>query len=370
VTPVGQRNQRSPTIRDVAERAGVSKSLVSLVMRGAPQVSDERRDAVHRAAEDLGYRPNDAARSLVRKRSFVIGVVLADLHNPYYAEVVDGIEEAARTAGYRVLINTGDRTTDGEAAAVETMLQMQADALILTGSVLPGPRIEEAAASVPVALVARASRSPSVDSVTNDDRKGAGLAVDHLVAIGHRRIAHIDGARGAGAAGRRSGYVDAMRRHGLGSKVRVATGAYTEEGGVEGAERLLSSGEHPTAVFASNDMAAIGALHALEGHGLRVPEDVSLVGYDNTALSALAHVDLTTIDQPRRHMGSLAVQLVLGHLDGSGRRSRHVVVEPHLVVRRTSAPPRMARRQGEDATRIRTMGSTRKSAGRSARGYE
>jgi DNA-binding LacI/PurR family transcriptional regulator len=333
--------QRSPTILDVAERAGVSKSLVSLVMRGSPRVSDARRQAVLRAAGDLGYRPNHAARSLVRNRSLVIGVVLSDLHNPYFAEVVDGIEDAARAAGYRALINTGRRTPDGEAVAVETLLQMRADGLILAGSILPSTKIEAAAASVPVALVARASRSRAVDSVTNDDRRGGGLAVDHLVSLGHRAIAHVDGGRAAGSAGRRSGYADAMRRHGLGSKVHVAAGAHTEEGGAEGVRRLLATGKPPTAVFASNDMAALGALHALEASGLRVPEDVSLVGYDNTALAALAHISLTTIDQPRHSIGAAAVRLLLERLDAGGHvPARHLVVPPHLVVRSTSAAPR------------------------------
>ncbi|MGH8875295.1 MAG: LacI family DNA-binding transcriptional regulator, partial [Acidimicrobiia bacterium] len=272
-----------PTIHDVAARAGVSKSLVSLVMRASPGVSEQKRELVLRAAEDLGYRPNAVARSLVRRRSDVIGVMLSDLHNPFFTEVVDGIEQAALAADYRALFNSGNRLPAGESVAIDTLLQLRVDGLILASPVLPMRQIEEAAAAVPVVLVARASASPAVDSVTNDERAGAGLAVDHLVELGHRRIAHIDGGRGAGARGRRGGYEAAMRRHGLERQVRVAAGAYTEEGGARGVAGLLRGGEPPTALFAANDLAAVGTLHALEDRGLRVPGDVSLVGYDNTS---------------------------------------------------------------------------------------
>jgi DNA-binding LacI/PurR family transcriptional regulator len=337
------RKPGHPTILDVARRAGVSKSLVSLVMRGSPSVSDERRDAVLRAADELRYRPNAVARSLVRMRTYVIGVMLSDLHNPYFTEVVDGIEEAAAGAQYHALFNTGGRTAAGESVAIETLLQLRTDGLILAGAVLPGPEILGAAATAPIVLVARASRWPSVDSVTNDDRVGARLAIDHLVSLGHRAIAHVDGGRGAGAAARRSGYLEAMRRHRLRRAVRVAAGAYTEEGGASGVSRLLREGERPTAVFVANDLAAIGAMHALEERGLRVPEDISLIGYDNTSLAALGHISLTTIDQPRREIGATAVRLLLERLDGGRAHGRHVVVPPALVVRGTTAPPSSSR---------------------------
>ncbi len=335
----GSRRTGHPTILDVAARAGVSKSLVSLVLRGSPRVREEKRKAVLRAAEQLGYRPNAVARSLVRRRTNVIGVMLSDLHNQYFVEVVDGIEAEALAAQYRALINTGGRLPEREWDAIETMLQLRTDGVILAGPVLPSSRILEAAASVPVVLVARASRWSSVDSVTNDDRGGARLAVDHLVSLGHRMIAHVDGGRGAGAEARRQGFLDAMRDHGLAGTALVAPGAFTEEGGAAGIDALLSRGRRPTAVFVANDLAAVGALHALERQGLGVPDDVSVVGYDNTALAALGHISLTTIDQPRREIGATAVRLLLERLENGRRGARHVVVPPSLVVRGTTAPP-------------------------------
>jgi DNA-binding LacI/PurR family transcriptional regulator len=328
-----------PTILDVAEYAGVSKSLVSLVMRGSPRVSDEKRGAVLRAADELRYRPNAVARSLVQKRSSTIGVMLSDLHNPFFAEVVDGIEEEALSADYHALFSTGGRRADGESVAIEKLLQLRTDGLILASVVLPAREVLAAAATVPVVLVARPSRWREVDSVTNDDREGARLAVDHLVGLGHRSIAHIGGGRGAGAGSRRTGYVEAMRRHGLADSVLVAPGDFTEDGGAAGVASLLGSRKRPTAIFAANDLAAVGALQALAEHGLQVPEDVSLVGYDNIALAGLRRINLTTVDQPRRQMGATAVRLLLERLDEGRGRARHIVVAPSLVVRGTTAPP-------------------------------
>jgi len=279
------------------------------------------------------------ARSLVRRRTNVIGVMLSDLHNLYFVEVVDGIEAEALSADYQALINTGGRLPAREWEAIETLLQLRTEGVILAGPVLPASRILAVASAVPIVLVARSSRWSSVDSVTNDDRAGARLAVDHLVSLGHRDIAHVDGGLGAGATARRSGYLAAMGDHGLADRAVVAPGAFTEEGGASGIDRLLAERRSPTAVFVANDLAAIGALHALEQHGLRVPEDVSVVGYDNTSLAALGHIDLTTIDQPRRQIGATAVRLLLERLDGGRRRARHVVVPPSLVVRGTTAPP-------------------------------
>jgi DNA-binding LacI/PurR family transcriptional regulator len=331
---------RHPTIVDVARKAGVSKSLVSLALRGDPRVREEKRRAIRRAAEQLGYRPNAVARSLVSRRTHVIGVMLSDLHNQYFVEVVDGIESEAHAAEYRALINTGGRLPEREWDALETLLQLRTDGIILAGTVLPAARILGAASEVPLVLVARSSRSSSVDSVANDDRMGARLAVEHLVSLGHRRLAHVDGGDGAGAQARRRGFLDAVARAGFAADAVVVRGDYTESGGSDGVDRLLARGRPPTGVFVANDLAAVGALHALERRGFAVPDDVSVVGYDNTALADLGHIDLTTIDQPRRHLGATAVRLLLERLDTGRRQARHVVLPPRLVVRGTTAPPR------------------------------
>jgi DNA-binding LacI/PurR family transcriptional regulator len=325
------------TILDVAARAGVSKSLVSLVMRDSPSVSEEKRRAVLAAAAALDYRPNAVARSLVQRRTRVLGVMLSDLHNPFFADVLDGVAARAGERGYKAMLNTGNRAASGEAEAIETLLELRSDGLILAAPRLDAARITRAARSVPVVVVARTIAGTRVDCVSNDDPAGAALAVDHLVALGHRRIAHIDGGEGAGAQARRQGFVRTMRRHGLASLARTARGDYTEEGGAKGVAALLARGARPTAIFAANDLSAIGALDTLTRRGLRVPEDISLVGYDNTSLAALRHLDLTTIDQPREAMGRTAVDLLLERLERRRTTPRRVVMAPALVVRGTTA---------------------------------
>jgi DNA-binding LacI/PurR family transcriptional regulator len=326
-----------PTIHDVAERAGVSKSLVSLVMQESPYVSDERRAAVLQAVEELNYRPNAMARSLVQQRSHVLGVLLSNLHNPFFADVVTGIEAEALEWGYRAFFNTGIRVPEREAIALETLLQLQADGLILAGTLLNMTTINNAGKAVPIVLISRATRSQHVDSVAGNERLGARIAVDHLVSLGHTRIAHIDGGRGAGSKRRRGGFKTAMKAHGL--EPIVASGSFTEEGGVEGVRELLAADRHPTAIFAPNDLAALGCLQALSDAGRSVPDDVSLIGYDNAWLAGLQHISLTTVNQPRHEIGATAVGLLMERLEDGRTESRHIVLEPSLVVRATTAPP-------------------------------
>jgi len=326
-----------PTILDVADRAGVSKSLVSLVMQGSSHVSDDKRADVLKAARELGYRPNTMARSLVQQRSYVLGVMLSNLHNPFFADVVDGIEDRALESGYRALLNSGRRVPEREGVALETLLRLQTDGLILAGTLLDLKTIDAAGEEVPTVLITRDLKSKVVDSVSGDDRKGARLAVDHLVGLGHTRIAHIDGGRGAGARRRKAGFVRAMKAHGL-EPITVA-GNYAEEGGMIGVERLIEIGANPTAIFAANDLAAIGTLQALFDAGRSVPDDVSLVGYDNAWLAGLQHISLTTVDQPRHELGMTAVELLIERIDGDRVKPKHLVLPPTLVERSTTAPP-------------------------------
>ncbi len=325
-------------MEDVAARAGVSRALVSLVMRESPKVSDRSRSAVLRAAEDLGYRPNLMARNLASQRTMTLGLVLNDLHNHFFAEITDGIAEAARSAGYKIVINTGLRSAAVEAAAIDTFLQFRVDGMILVGPDISDAKILDLAGEAPLVLVGRALDAPTLDSVNTDDRLGGRLVVEHLVDLGHRRIAHIDGGAGAGAEGRREGYVEAMRDHGLSAYERIIPGSFSEHAGNEGIEQLLGDPELPSAVFAANDIMAAGALDRLEDEGLDVPADVSLVGFDNTALAALHHMGLTTVNQPRELMGKLAAESVIERIEHGRIDAVHHVLDPSMVERRTTGP--------------------------------
>jgi len=325
-------------MRQVAERAGVSVALVSLVMREAPNVSDYRRQLVVDAAAELGYRPNVLARNLASRRTNTIGVVLNDLHNPFFAEIIDGLQDAADAAGHRVLIGNGRHSKAGESEMLETFLQFRVDGLVLVGSTAPLSTVETAAQITPVVAVSRTTRSKKFDTVNTDDKLGASLAVSHLLTLGHSRIAHIDGGSGAGSRARRQGYTTTMTASGMAEHVSVARSDFSEVGGYEAARELLSGPRVPTAIFVANDLSAVGALDRAEEAGFRVPTDVSIVGYDNTSLAAMHHLSLTTINQPRGELGRLAFHLLLERL-GSGRTAAvHRVVAPSLIVRRTSGP--------------------------------
>jgi DNA-binding LacI/PurR family transcriptional regulator len=327
-----------PTMDDVARRAGVSRALVSLAMRGSEKVSATSRTAVMAAADELGYRPNLIARHLASKQTRTFGLLINDLHNPYFPRVVDGVKRAADARGYRLLLNSAFLDDRHERHALDTFVDFNVDGIILTGARVEPSVIERAARSVPVVVVSRPMRSPNIDTVNNDDKLGATLAIEHLIGLGHEHICHIDGGKGAGARQRRAGYESTMRAHGL--LPFVVSAAFTESSGARAAEVALGSRRPITAIFAGNDLSALGALDTIEGNGLTVPHDISLVGYDNTFVAALRHVALTSVDQGREQLGELAVEALIDRIEGGRTHAVHHVIPPTLVVRNTTAPPK------------------------------
>jgi DNA-binding LacI/PurR family transcriptional regulator len=264
-------------------------------------------------------------------------VVINDLHNPYFAGVVDGLKSIADERGYRLLLNSAFLNDDDELGALEAFVDFGVDGVVLTGSRIRASAIEHIARSIPIAVASRPMASKLVDTVNNDDRLGARLVVEHLVALGHRHIVHIDGGRGAGAAQRRAGYQVAMQSAGL--EPRTERAAFTEASGAAATRTVLADHRPVTAIFAGNDMSALGALNALDVAGRRVPHDISLVGYDNTFVAALRHVGLTTVDQGRDQIGRLAVEMLIERVEHGRTEARHTAHPPSLIVRTTTGPP-------------------------------
>jgi DNA-binding LacI/PurR family transcriptional regulator len=328
-------------MEDVAREAGVSRALVSLVFRGMPNVSDQRRRAVLEAADRLGYQLHAVASRLASHRSRVIGVVVNDLANPVFAEVVEEFQERADADGYRVILAAASHESAREHVAIETLLEQRPDGLVIAGSLLAAKELGEIARRTPLTLVGRVVREDAVDCVTTDDSHGAEMAVEHLSSLGHRAIAHVDGGKGAGARERRNGYRRAMKRLGLQDEIRVLPGEYVEQAGVVAARQLLAEGL-PTAVFAANDLIAIGLIDTLRQARVRVPEDVSVVGFDNTILARLSSISLTTLSQTGSKLGTLAFETVLGRANGLHAESLVHVVDPQLVVRGSTAAPKQS----------------------------
>jgi DNA-binding LacI/PurR family transcriptional regulator len=328
---------RRPRLQDVAADAGVSPATVSLVLRGAPGPSATTRDRVLDAASRLGYRPDRAASLLARRRSRLIGVVM-DVRSTFHAQLVEDVHEAAEEHGYDLVLSTVTRTRD-DRRAVETLLDSRCEALVLLGPNAPAARLSALARQLPVVAVGRPVSADGVDVVRAADDEGVAQAVEHLAGLGHRRIAHVDGGRGPIATARRRGYERAMRRHRLGSYVQVVAGDSGETSGARAAQTLFASDVPPTAVVTYNDASAVGLLDALLRAGVDVPGEVSVVGYDDSPLSRLAHIDLTTVSQESQQLMRHAVAAVVERLDGGRTERREVVVPPRLVVRGTTGPP-------------------------------
>ena len=333
--------ERRPTLETVAARAGVSRSLVSLVLRGSPSVSPARREAVLRAVAELGYRPNAAARVLAERKSNTIGVLLNDLRQPWFADMLDGLTPALHAGGKAILLGDGriDRMMDE--ALTWSFLDLGVDGLVIAGSSPATPAITNMAGKIPTVAVGGMDPDlPHVDVLANDNHLGGALAVRHLVEFGHRRIAHISGLPSAAGLVRMEAYQDAMRLAGLGGLIQVEAGDMTEEGGYQAAVRLLTltAAERPTAIFAANDLSCVGALSAAAALGVRVPGELSLVGFDNSSLARLRVLWLTSVDGAAHAMGQEAARMLLARISRPGAPREVTLMAPRLVVRGSSGP--------------------------------
>lgn len=328
-------SNRPPTIRTVAARAGVSKSLVSLVLQNSPHVSQEKRKAVLKAVAELDYRPDPVARSLAERRTRTIGVVIDDLSNPWYVELLDGLRPVLHGHGLRPLLADGRTERD----AVQALTDLRVDGLVLVGTPTASAVDQINGLGSPIPTVVAGTREPllpTVDVVANDDFRGAELATTHLLELGHRGIAHIIGEGEVGRL-RRAGY-DATAGD-AGIEPVSAVGDWTEATGRRVASELLRLSNRPTAIFAANDLSAVGVLAAADELGLHVPDDVSVVGYDNTVFARLWRLSLTSIDGHIAEVGQVAGRTLTGRIDGDKGTAGTRLLSPALITRSSTGPP-------------------------------
>ena len=331
------------TLGDVAKRAGVSMMTVSRVINNSGYISQETRQRVERAIADLGYVPNALARSLRFKQTKTLALVLTDITNPFFTTVARGVEDAASEQDFSVMFCNTDESQVEEAEYLSVIVQKQVDGMLL----VPAATAPDSARflrerNVPFVVLDRRIRGDAVDTVRGDSEQGAYDLTLHLLSLGHRRIGMLSGPSVVmTAADRVAGYRRAMADAGAPvDESLILEGPYTLEGGYTLAEQMLTVKPRPTGLVAANNFIAIGALRALRVAGLRVPQDVSLVAFDDLPPSIVIDPFFTVVSQPAYEMGQKATALLLERLAGTGPAAPLEIILPtQLIVRESSAPP-------------------------------
>ena len=333
------------TIKDVAREAGVSIATVSYVLNKSRTVSPENVGRVERAARLLGYSPNGMARNLRHKRTKTLGLIVPDSANPFFAELAKGVEDAGFDRGYTVLLCNSNRDSKREQAYLDTLQARRVDGIILAATT---PDVDAqiqavSARGIPMVLFYRDPGPMRVDTFRYDNRLAGWMATRHLIELGHRRIACIGPAFALTPSYQRvEGYRQALRESGLRApETLLLAGDNLMSGGMEATRKLIQSGQEFTAIFASNDAMAIGALSAMREAGRCVPRDVSVIGFDDIAYATFCDPPLTTIANPKQELGAMAVRYLLERIeeDFTGE-PRDVQLELKLVVRQSTAPPK------------------------------
>ncbi len=332
----GFLNDPGLTISDVARHASVSPATVSRVLNGDPRVGESYRARVQRAVEELDYRPNALARNLRRQRTAIIGVVVPDIENPHFGELVRSVEDQAFEAGYRVLVCNTDETAEKQRAYLEALIDERVLGVIISPSDPGGEQITRLLdLGIPVVACDREVEDPRADAVLADNVKAIRIGCDLLVAAGHRRIAFIGGRTDVETGAERlAGYEMAMRAAGL--EPLVVDGDFRLERAEAAVAGLLAREPRPTALIVANNLMTLGALRAVRDAGLRVPVDVALVGVDDQPWSALVDPPLTTLAQPVRAMAADAMELLLQRVSGAREHPRRIVHPFELRTRASS----------------------------------
>jgi DNA-binding LacI/PurR family transcriptional regulator len=348
------------TIKDVAHRAGVSHPTVSRALRGDRLVAPKTAARIRRIAADLGYVPSATARSLKTSRSLVIGVIVNRISDPFYSEVLDGIQDVLHSTDYSLFLAATEHDPEREKAVVRAMLERRIDGLIVCSRfVTPGYRMELGASGSPVVVVHNRGRDSGGNAIYHDDHEGSRQMTRHLIDLGHRRIAFVASARaGRESEDRLAGFLAEMETAGLTVSpeyiVQAATGQLTSAPGA--VELLLGLARRPTALLCFNDILAIGAMQQLRQRGLQVPADCSVVGFDNISFSMFVIPPLTTFNQPKYPLGQEAARMMLRLLNAKAAKEKVdqptvITLRGEILVRASSAPPPADDPESEGAVR-------------------
>lgn len=329
------------TSLDVARRAGVSQSAVSRVFTPGASVSQSMTDRVRAAATELGYRPNVLARTMITGKSRLIGLVVAYLDNHFYPEILEKLSTSLQQRGYHVLVFMAQQTAGNIDDVLEEIMDYQVDGIVLASVAMSSMLAERCdAAGIPVVLFNRAEQQDRFSTVTSDNFAGGRVLADFLVAGGHRRIAYIAGWEGASTQrDREAGFRAGLAAHGHALFAR-GVGDFLTEQAAKAAREMFSGPDIPDAVFVANDHMAFAVLEVLRGElGLRVPEDVSVVGYDDVQLSSWSSFDLTTVRQPSNRMVAETVAALMAQIEEGTGELRRVKIDGPLVVRGSARRP-------------------------------
>lgn len=328
------------TIYDVAREAGVSMATVSRVVNNNPNVKPQTRKKVFEAIERLGYRPNAVARGLASKKTTTVGVVIPDISNTMFSEVVRGIEDIANMYHYNMILCNSDKRKDKEIRVINTLLEKQVDGLVFMGGVITDEHIEAFRNSVPIVLCATTDANHAIPSVDIDHESAAYDAVKVLIDHGHRNIGMISGNLQDPSNGfaRYQGYKRALEESGIEfreSHVRIS--GYRYEAGIETMEYFLGLQDRPTAIFTATDEMAIGAIHAIQDHGLRVPEDIAVMSVDNVRMASMVRPQLSTVAQPMYDIGAVSMRLLTKLMKKEPVTDPVVVLQHEIIMRKSVA---------------------------------
>jgi LacI family transcriptional regulator len=327
-------------MREVAERAGVSVTTVSHVINNSRPVNPQTRHRVEEAMQTLGYQPNVLARSLRRGVTHTIGVILPDSTNPYFAEVVRGIEDTSFDQGYSVILCNSDNDLDKERHYTNVLVEKQVDGIIFVAAGLSSENIYALQVrGVPLVLVDRHVPEVLVDTVLTDNLLGGRLATNHLIELDHRIIGCISGPKGVRLSSERiDGYRQALKSAGISLDPRmIVEGDFQYQSGYEGSKALFNQQPSPTAIFACNDLMAIGVYRFAHENNLNVPEQLSIVGFDDVRLSAYTNPPLTTVHQSKHEMGSKAAKLLMTRIADQDLEPRQEILATNLIIRGSTA---------------------------------